>query len=65
MQAGGDAVWQAPTARWTLSAMTDVDTLSNDQVAAVKYGGFVANANAFDNRYFSLSVAESEALDPQ
>eukprot|EP00964_Phaeocystis_antarctica_P153008 scaffold121068_cov36-Phaeocystis_antarctica.AAC.1 len=40
LQAGGDAVGAVPAARWTLSAVVDVGTLSEVQAACVSHGGF-------------------------
>ena len=62
MQAAGDAVGVAPTARWTLSNEVNMATLATDQIAAVSYGGFVAGAEMFDNLSFRVSPAEAVAV---
>ena len=65
LQASGDAVGAVPAARWTLSAVVDVGALSEVQAACVSHGGFVRDAERFDNAAFGVSAAESGAMDPQ
>jgi len=65
LQASGDAVGAVPAARWTLSAVVDVGALSEVQAACVSHGGFVRDAERFDNTAFGVSAAESGAMDPQ
>ena len=61
----GDAIGAVPAQRWVLERMVEVGSLSETQRACVAHGGFVAGAEAFDNRLFGVSRAEAGAMDPQ
>lgn len=53
LSAGGDAVGQVPSSRWSPSGgVTD-------------HGAFLMGAENFDNACFGISLAEASAMDPQ
>lgn len=53
--AGRDCVTAIPTERWT----------TGDAVADYAKGGFIADVDKFDARFFGMSTAEATAIDPQ
>ena len=64
-RACGDALSSVPASRWVLELSVDVRALSDAQVACAGHGGFVAGAERFSGRAFSVSPAEAAAMDPQ
>ena len=58
----GDAINEVPPARWSLEA---ADALGEIIGQRVRHGGFMREAELFDNARFSVSPAEAIAMDPQ
>ncbi|CDI82466.1 hypothetical protein EAH_00028160, partial [Eimeria acervulina] len=60
---GRDAITPIPTSRW------DADLLYNPEggegTIYVKEGGFIEDADAFDNRFFEIPDHEAAQMDPQ
>ena len=63
LAASGDGVGLVPAARWSL--VGHEDKLTDTQATAARHGAFVAGADRFDNRTFSISPAEARSMDPQ
>jgi hypothetical protein len=62
----GDAVGGVPSlTRWRLEEVVSETVLTSAQAHAVRHGGFVAGAEMFDARSFSLSPSEAGVMDPQ
>ena len=55
LHAGGDAVGEVPLTRWEAELSPP----------PVRHGAFIAHAEFFDDRFFSISPAEAAAMDPQ
>eukprot|EP00967_Tisochrysis_lutea_P153211 scaffold301864_cov33-Tisochrysis_lutea.AAC.1 len=58
----GDAISEVPPARWSLEA---AHTLGDVVGQRVRHGGFLRDAELFDNGRFNVSPAEASAMDPQ
>ena len=65
LRASGDGVTAVPTQRWSLSDWVDRSQLTDVQLGCVQHGGFVANTELFDQKFFGVPPAEAAAMDPQ
>ncbi|KAL3926242.1 MAG: hypothetical protein SGPRY_003387, partial [Prymnesium sp.] len=61
----GDAISSIPAARWEVSEVETAGAQSAVQASCVQHGGFLANVELFDGRFFSISPAEINSMDPQ
>lgn len=60
---GKDAVTQIPTSRWDVELLYDPE--GGDGTVYVREGGFIENADAFDNRFFEIPDHEvSHCIKP-
>ena len=62
LSAGVNAVSEVPATRWTYSKLPAVEA---PLAARIRHGGFICNAQLFDNLRFGISSVESAAMDPQ
>jgi len=63
--ASGDCFTSVPFKRWVLENEVDVKQITDTQHQCVLHGGFIENAEMFDNTAFGISPAEAHAMDPQ
>eukprot|EP00966_Prymnesium_polylepis_P301971 6976757-Prymnesium_polylepis.1 len=61
--AARDAVERVPSARWDVVAATR--SLQASCASRCLFGGFMAEVQLIDTRFFDLSFAEVAAMDPQ
>jgi len=61
---GRDCIGEIPAERWPLDGFYDPDP-NKAATSHCKWGGFIANADCFDTRFFGISPLEAETLDPQ
>ncbi|AKD53906.1 hybrid non-ribosomal peptide synthetase/type I polyketide synthase [Spirosoma radiotolerans] len=61
---GFDGISEVPADRWNLAEYFDADPASGGKIYS-KYGGFLADVDKFDARFFNISAREAESLDPQ
>ncbi|MEX3629148.1 MAG: SDR family NAD(P)-dependent oxidoreductase [Burkholderia sp.] len=59
-----DLIDEVPASRWDWRAIHG-DPHREPGKTRVKWGGFVTDADCFDARFFGISPAEAETLDPQ
>ncbi|MFM8445695.1 MAG: SDR family NAD(P)-dependent oxidoreductase [Methylococcus sp.] len=62
--AGRDFITEVPAVRWDWRAIHG-DPHAEPGKTRVKWGGFIHDADAFDERFFGISPLEAETLDPQ
>jgi acyl transferase domain-containing protein/thioesterase domain-containing protein/D-arabinose 1-dehydrogenase-like Zn-dependent alcohol dehydrogenase/acyl carrier protein len=60
-----DAIREIPWERFNVTEYFDADKDATGNKIYVSEGGFVANAEAFDNHFFDISAAEATLIDPQ
>ena len=67
--ASGDAVGFVPALRWRAEEAAVLaqraGTAGTAALRCMRHGGFIAEADRFDNELFGVSPAESAAMDPQ
>ncbi|WP_141811728.1 type I polyketide synthase [Nocardia bhagyanarayanae] len=63
LMAGGDAIAQVPAERWNVDDFHD--PAGGSGRVDHRTGGFLADADAFDNEFFGIAPREAEAMDPQ
>lgn len=63
LMAGGDAIAEVPGQRWRAADFHDPEG-GNGRVNN-RTGGFLADADAFDNEFFGIAPREAAAMDPQ
>ncbi|MGW3150092.1 type I polyketide synthase [Streptomyces sp. NPDC001177] len=59
---GGDAIGEVPPQRWDPAAFPAADGAAR---AGLARGGFLDDADVFDNDFFSVPPREAAAMDPQ
>ena len=59
----GDGVGEVPQARWDARAFYSAEGAQGH--ANTTQGGFIADVDAFDNEFFTISPREAAVLDPQ
>ncbi|MFA6174053.1 MAG: SDR family NAD(P)-dependent oxidoreductase [Kiritimatiellales bacterium] len=64
LQANRDLITEVPKQRWDWREIYG-DPHQQPGKTKVKWGGFIADADCFDARFFGISPVEAEALDPQ
>jgi myxalamid-type polyketide synthase MxaC len=62
---GKDAIREIPWERFDVDEFFDADPNAVGNKIYVREGGFIANADAFDPRFFDISSAEAYLMDPQ
>ncbi|MBU6399908.1 MAG: SDR family NAD(P)-dependent oxidoreductase, partial [Verrucomicrobia bacterium] len=64
LERGDDLISQTPTERWDWQAVLGPGA---DQAAVnvLKWGGFIADPDKFDARFFGITRREAELMDPQ
>jgi acyl transferase domain-containing protein len=60
---GGDAIDEVPEYRWNARDFYRAD--GERGFSNTTRGGFIADADAFDNEFFTISPREAAAMDPQ
>ncbi|MEV0466833.1 aminotransferase class I/II-fold pyridoxal phosphate-dependent enzyme [Nocardia tengchongensis] len=63
LMAGGDAITEVPGNRWRTAAFHD--PAGGPGKVNNRTGGFLTDADAFDNEFFGIAPREAEAMDPQ
>jgi acyl transferase domain-containing protein/NADPH:quinone reductase-like Zn-dependent oxidoreductase/acyl carrier protein len=62
MACGGDLITEVPSDRWQVGG----DGFPTGVIGQrARYGGFLRNAELFDNSFYGISRAEAAAMDPQ
>ncbi|MCP4135876.1 MAG: SDR family NAD(P)-dependent oxidoreductase [bacterium] len=61
---GVDSVSLIPEERWDINRYFDPDPKKPNKSYS-KWGGFIENADCFDPRFFNISPADAEVMDPQ
>ncbi|CAM9312815.1 unnamed protein product, partial [Chrysoparadoxa australica] len=61
---GVDAITEVPFKRWDVDAFYDPDRAA-PQKAYTRHGGFIEDADLFDNAFFGISGKEAHLMDPQ
>jgi|HubBroStandDraft_1064217.scaffolds.fasta_scaffold00052_8 polyketide synthase PksN len=61
---GRDLIGEIPPERWPLDGFYDPDR-ARVETSYSKWGGFIADVDTFDARFFNISPVEAEMLDPQ
>ncbi len=59
-----DCIDEIPSERWPLEGFYDPDP-NKAATSHCKWGGFIADADCFDTRFFGISPLEAETIDPQ
>ena len=59
------AIREIPWERFDVAQYFDADKDATGNKIYVSEGGFIANAEAFDNHFFDISAAEATLIDPQ
>ncbi|CDI75658.1 Soraphen polyketide synthase A, related, related [Eimeria praecox] len=60
---GRDAITPIPASRWNADLLYDPE--GGEGTIYVKEGGFIEDAEAFDNRFFEIPDHEASQMDPQ
>ena len=63
-----DVVSEVPAARWDVDAaaqLTGMDKQPHEVGLRTRHGGFLRDAELFDNAFFRISPAEAAVMDPQ
>nr|WP_246597686.1 polyketide synthase [Nocardia tengchongensis] len=63
LMAGGDAITEVPGNRWRTADFHD--PAGGPGKVNNRTGGFLTDADAFDNEFFGIAPREAEAMDPQ
>ncbi|MFD6354956.1 type I polyketide synthase [Nocardia tengchongensis] len=63
LMAGGDAITEVPGNRWRTADFHD--TAGGPGKVNNRTGGFLTDADAFDDEFFGIAPREAEAMDPQ
>ena len=58
---GADACGEVPLARWDAGALAEPEPAAS----RMRHGGFIRNAELFDNEHFGIRTNEASAMDPQ
>ncbi len=64
LEAADDLISEVPEERWDWKAVFG-DPEKEAGKTRAKWGGFIADAASFDNRFFNISPREAELMDPQ
>ncbi|WP_439596800.1 SDR family NAD(P)-dependent oxidoreductase [Falsiroseomonas sp.] len=64
LREGRDAITEIPPERWPIEGFWDADR-ARPETSYTKWGGFLADADCFDARFFGISPIEADSLDPQ
>ncbi|MBU8536761.1 SDR family NAD(P)-dependent oxidoreductase [Falsiroseomonas tokyonensis] len=64
LREGRDAITEIPPERWPIEGFWDADR-ARPETSYTKWGGFLADADCFDARFFGISPVEADSLDPQ
>ena len=62
--AGGNSIVEIPPDRWDVPSYFDAD-LEFDDTMNTRWGGFLADIDQFDPRFFGISTREAADMDPQ
>ena len=65
MRDGIDGNREAPTSRWNIDALFDVDAKVRKGKVYTKRAGFLSDITRFDPMAFGISPREAHAMDPQ
>ncbi|MBV9788389.1 MAG: AMP-binding protein, partial [Chloroflexi bacterium] len=60
----GDAITEIPASRWDAAALYSADSSAPGKLTT-RWGGFLADADAFDAQLFGISPREAAHIDPQ
>lgn len=60
---GKDSIKEIPIERWNCNNYDSIKSPSGKSVS--HYGGFINDADCFDNEFFRISPREAEIIDPQ
>ena len=61
---GGNAISEVPEGRWSIDELYDAEPLKPGKVST-RWGGFIDGVEDFDRRFFGVTAAEAESMDPQ
>ncbi len=64
LEAANDLISEVPEERWDWKSFFG-DPEKEAGKTRAKWGGFIADAASFDNRFFNISPREAELMDPQ
>jgi acyl transferase domain-containing protein/NAD(P)-dependent dehydrogenase (short-subunit alcohol dehydrogenase family)/acyl carrier protein/SAM-dependent methyltransferase/aryl carrier-like protein len=64
LKQGRDAVTEVPPDRWDASALFDADPDTPGRTYS-RWGGFLADVDAFDSLFFQIAPAQARLMDPQ
>lgn len=63
LEEGRDCISEVPPERWDWHAFAGMKSLTGHEVS--RWGGFVADADCFDARFFRVTPRAAEIIDPQ
>ncbi|MEX1830086.1 SDR family NAD(P)-dependent oxidoreductase [Luteibacter sp. CQ10] len=63
LKAGKDCITEVPSDRWDWHLFDGIEAIAGRQVS--RWGGFVADVDRFDARFFRVTPRAAEAIDPQ
>lgn len=63
-KSGTDAFVEMPQSRWDFNDYYAPDADGSDGKGYCKHGGFMEDIDMFDNKFFGISVAEAQGMDP-
>lgn len=63
LKAGKDCIVEVPAERWDWHLFDGIEAIAGREVS--RWGGFVADVDRFDARFFRVTPRAAEAIDPQ